>query len=199
MHIPGPEYLCRRPAGWMLRALLLLVLMAAKTAPVRAQEIDRVKAAQVKAGYLVNFLRHTDYPPDAVAPDTEPYRIVVLGDAELASALKSAARAGVRVNSRALKVTAAETPPEPLTADLLYLSRGQRAQTAAVLAALAGRPVLTVGEDEGFNRAGGMICLSIDGGRIVFDANVVAIRGAGLSMSAKALKLARELHTGETP
>ena len=66
----------------------------------------------------------------------------------------------------------------------------------AELAPLAGQPVLTVGDQAGFNAAGGMIELVSVAGRIVFQANPAAIRNAGLVVSAKVLKLARAVEAG---
>lgn len=168
-------------------------------APVHGQSIDTVKEAQVKAGYVLNFLRYSEFPPGTDRQADAPYRIVVLGDPRLAAALKSATEERIAIGARSLEVVSRADAPleaaEVRAADLVFIGRKRSADVRAVLDALAGRPVLNVSDAGGFVRAGGMIGLRMEGARIVFDANPDAIRAGGLMLSARVLKLARELQT----
>lgn len=188
-------------------AALLMVLVAAS--PAQGQSvIDPIKEAQVKAAYLVNFLRYTTFPTDTAASQVKPYHLVILGDETLAQALEAASAAGVAINSRSLQVrsrAAGERADlqqllhEPGSADLLFVSAEQRAAAAEILAAVQHRPVLTVGEGRVFIEAGGMLGLRLEGHRIVFDANPVAVQHSGLKLSAKVLKLARNMREAAAP
>lgn len=163
----------------------------------RAQEIDRLKEAQVKAAYLVNFLRYTDFPPDDPGTATTAYRVVVVGDEALSVALQTAPAGRITINSRALSVVSPNPEGnmrEIPAAELVFVGQAQTERVAEILEALQGQPVLTVGDTTDFMQAGGMIALRLDGTRVVFDANPGAIRAAGLLLSAKVLKLARHLH-----
>jgi hypothetical protein len=73
---------------------------------------------------------------------------------------------------------------------------GEENQTAAVLAAVKGKPVLCVGEGDGFLAAGGMIALGREGARLVFDVNPAAITAASLSPGEKLTKAARSVKSG---
>lgn len=162
-----------------------------------AQEIDRLKEAQVKAAYLVNFLRYTDFPPADPGSGDMPYRVVVIGDEALSAALQSAPAGLVTINSRALSVVSqsSEGSREALQeAELVFIGRARAARVPALLEALRDQPVLTISDAPGFLEAGGMVALRLDGRRIVFDASPGAIRASGLMLSAKVLKLAQHLH-----
>ncbi|MGQ0697690.1 MAG: YfiR family protein [Panacagrimonas sp.] len=186
--------------GSMALAVSMAVTAWAMTATtVHGQDIDPVKEAQVKAGYVLNFLRYTDFPWQRDRPADAPYRIVVVGDAALASALHIAATGGVAVNARTLDVALPGGTQDLLAADLVFVGRDRSAQAPDIIRSLAGRPLLVVGDGEGFIPAGGMIGLRLEGSRIVFDAHPAAIRGAGLMLSAKVLKLARHVHPEDAP
>jgi hypothetical protein len=79
------------------------------------------------------------------------------------------------------------------------LGNGRTAARALALvllltAALAGRPVLTVGADDAFAREGGMIALRTIEGRVRFEVNLAAATRAGLKVSARMLDLAFAVH-----
>lgn len=179
------------------RVVVLLVglVLALLQAPARAQQVDPLREAQVKAGYLINFLRYTEFPVRPGEPPDRPYRIAVIDDELLYSVLQAAA-ADVTVNARPLSVRQGLPASDDAAGetDLIYLGQPASSAARARVRELSGTPVLTVGEDEDFVAGGGMLGLSLEGTRIVFDANLLALRTAGLSMSAKALKLARRLH-----
>jgi hypothetical protein len=74
---------------------------------------------------------------------------------------------------------------------LVFFNRSAGRVQPQVLTDLATAPVLTVSDNEDFTSQGGMLGLLRSDRRIVFQANPSAIRGAGLLVSAKVLKLAR--------
>jgi YfiR/HmsC-like len=53
--------------------------------------------------------------------------------------------------------------------------------------------VLTIGESDGFARAGGMVNFVIDAGRVRFDVNQKAAERRGLRLSSRMLRLARRV------
>lgn len=170
----------------------LLAMGTAFAPPSRAQEAT---PTEVKAAFLLNFLRYTQWPDPAVGRSA-PLRVVVLGSRRFASSLRALlgqhTAAGVRVEVLRFG------PKEPhqrvreamASAHAVFVEQGW-SDADALMAPLAGQPVLTVGDAPGFAREGGMLGLVQQGSRIVFDANPRAIQDSGLQVSAKVLKLAR--------
>jgi hypothetical protein len=66
-----------------------------------------------------------------------------------------------------------------------------------VLRAAGEAPVLSVGESPNFLKAGGMINLFVEGGRVRFDVNLSAASARGLVPSSKLLRVARNTSEGE--
>ena len=67
---------------------------------------------------------------------------------------------------------------------------------AAVLKAVASRPVLTIGESERFLQDGGIIVLKVVERRVRFEVNATNAQKAGLRISAQLLGLATAVRGG---
>jgi hypothetical protein len=178
--------------AWLLAAAGWLAAGAAQ-----ARGPATPAAVQVKAAYLLNFLRYTHWPqsgPEGPAPAVE---VVVLGSDDLAAALRALLRQtgtpghAVRVRRVDQGLAPARLQRELRGADVLYLGADTWPDSSSLLEELQGKPVLTVGDAPEFAQAGGMLGLVPQGPRIVFDANPAAIQASGLQVSAKVLKLAR--------
>lgn len=185
-----------RAAAWFAAPLAAL-LLALAAAPAAAQRIDPARAAQVKAAYLLNFLRYTQWPEASFENAQAPYRVAILGDAAVAAEFEALAQRagpienrGVSVRTGQLRLNAAQAQ-ELRQTHLIYIA-GPAAHEflPALIGALDGAPALVVGDGPAFAPAGGMLGLILSQGRIVFDANPEAIRRHGVMVSAKVLKLA---------
>ena len=198
----------RATAPAWLRALALLVLCASASA---AQAQARLQASDVEAAYLVNFLRYTQWPELSFATPQSPYVLTVVGAEPVAASVRAVAQAAGVVNGRSIEVRwiadaefqerrdaarRQQVDDRLRSSHLVFFHASAGSVRDAELAPLAGQPVLTVGDQAGFNAAGGMIELVSVAGRIVFQANPAAIRNAGLVVSAKVLKLARAVEAG---
>jgi hypothetical protein len=185
-------------------AVLGLVLALVSARYGRAQAAGEVaRPAEVKAAYLVNFLRYTVWPPSAFPDPATPLRVVVVGDDAVAAELLAIARRSPRIAGRPLEVGAVRAPSarqleqggavvEDLRrAHAIYVADSDDELVARLLEALDESDVLTIGDGDRFAALGGMIGLREDGGRIVFDANAGVIRGSRLQVSARVLQLAR--------
>lgn len=58
-------------------------------------------------------------------------------------------------------------------------------------AALSRAPILTIGDEQGFIPAGGMVALEVDNGRVAFAVSPKNARRLGIRFSSKLIRLAR--------
>ncbi|HLM54051.1 MAG TPA: YfiR family protein [Pseudoxanthomonas sp.] len=190
----------------MLLGLLLWMGIAAPFVPLtaRAAPLDETT---VHAAYVINFVRYSRWP--RLAPGA-PLVIATLGGSEAAEALRGLASRAGQVEGHPLEVrplALARVPPsleeamtvigaEAADAQLVFVDADHRAWNRAVIAALAGRPVLTVGMGSEFVAGGGMFGLVNREGRVVFTANKEAIARNPVDVSARVLMLARPLEPG---
>jgi hypothetical protein len=179
----------RRVIPPVIRQLSLLAAIASLlVAPARA--VGQFDDQQVKAAFVLNFLKFVTWPPALPAADG-PIDVVVLGADDLAQAIEQAS-AGQQIAGRPIKVRAirraADIGPAP---QLLFIAGSERDRLPVLLRALEGRPVLTVGDGSGFGAAGVVLNFYTSDTRIRFEANTTAAARARLQISSHLLRLAR--------
>lgn len=183
---PAPGAPLRSAWRHARRVLALIGVSAASGAAGTAALADAPDAA-LKAAFLYNFALYSEWP--ALGPDFEFCAIGKDGLGESLDALTRKAIAG-----RAVRVRHLENNDVPDTCNVLFVSANEAARLAKLLPALAGRPVLTVAENESETATGTMLRLTHEQGRLTFDASPGAARAAGLNFSAKLLRLARRVN-----
>jgi hypothetical protein len=184
--IPGehavPSSLARR-----LRDVILLV--CALVVQVDGQSNDVSLEYRVKAVYLFNFAKFIEWPSAAVSG---PLTICVAGDNPFGDVLNETVR-GELVNERPVITRPITTPDRGC--HVLFLPHG----TASLpfLRAVRGTPTLTVGEDPGFLREGGIVNFILEAGKVRFEIDQTAAESADLRISSHLLRLARPAGKGD--
>jgi hypothetical protein len=192
-------YFFRCVSGQGVRALFLrvacpalLILTIVLSTGVRSPasvEHGKADEYQVKAAFIVNFINFIEWPDTALPADS--FTIGILGMEPSAGAI--GALKGKTVKGRKLVVKHFDDPEEAHTADLLFISPSEKRSLPLILKKLRNRPVLTVGDQQGFARSGVMINMVIVRKRVGFEINLPASQRAGLRISSQLLKLAKEV------
>ena len=76
---------------------------------------------------------------------------------------------------------------------MVFVSTAQIGQLPRLLDGVRGVPLLVVADSPGAVRQGAALNMNIAQGRVSFEANLVAARGARLNLSSKLLRLATEV------
>lgn len=168
---------------------LALALALAWPGPTRAQTAA-VDEAKVKAGFVFNFIKFTQWPPVRSAQGV-PLSLCTPSDAALPAALELLQ--GRPVAGRSIDVRRRVPAGEWRQCDVMFLGQGDAAALDGVLRQLGTAPVLTVGDLPGFVTSGGMIGLRIESDRVRFDINLVAAQRAGLALNSQMLQLAGQV------
>ena len=172
----------------VVAAALALVLLA-WDAPAAA--LDAASETELKAAFVLNFARFTEWPPEALPPAGKPFLVAVLGPADVAEEI-GRTLAGKTVHDRPIAVRHAASPAAAAAAHALVVM-GDDPGVDAALAAIGGRPVLTVGEGASFLADGGMIAFEREDGKLRFEVNAAAADRCGVRLSSQLLKLARRI------
>jgi hypothetical protein len=142
----------------------------------------------IKAAILYNFAKFTRWPSAAFASTDAPLDLCVIGVDPFGKAL--ATIDGKRVGQHTLRTRLIADAAQIASCHLLFVSASETDRLGDVLAAADGAAVLTVADLPEFARAGGMIALKVVEDRTRFDVNQSAADRAGLTLSAKLLRLA---------
>jgi hypothetical protein len=138
---------------------------------------------QVKAAYLLNFIRFTEWPSNAFMDAESPFTICVLGEDPFGSTLDQIL-SGETVNGRKVQAKRIKNAPGSGACQVLYIAEPAKNPPPV------GPGVLTVGEGQGFVKEGGIIAFVLDNRRVRFGINQTAAAGAGLKLSARLLNVA---------
>ncbi|MEW6514107.1 MAG: YfiR family protein [Pseudomonadota bacterium] len=166
----------------LLMGLSLLLASVAGQAQVSTEQ-------QLKAAYLVNFLKYVEWP-ESHAKAT----ICLFGREALGNALVS--YEGRSVGGRPIELRRVSSPDQLADCRILYVPDTEEARFAAVLRWVEGLPILTVSDAEFFARQGGGIALVREDTRLGFDVNLNTLNRARLKPASQMMRLARQVIGG---
>jgi hypothetical protein len=175
-------------------ALCLVLLVACLAGQSTLYAAERKTSAPgelaVKTAFVYNFIKFVEWPQTALR--TKTIRLCVL-DGEGSSVLFSDLD-GQEVVGRHLTVSPVQDPSEASVCDILFITAAPSIRLNSMLDAVAGHPILTIGDTAGYGRQGIMINMYLENKRVRFEINVERARSSGLRISTKLLNLAGKVY-----
>ena len=159
---------------------------------VRAGTAAAPTEYQLKAVFLMNFAKFVEWPASAFRSAQSPITICVLGDDPFGHDLDDVVRDQM-AGDRSLAVRRLAQVHREETCHVLFLGSSEKDRAERILGALKNAPMLTVSDGDEFTAAGGMIGFLIEDNKIRFEINLDAAERAGLKISSKLLKLAKNV------
>jgi uncharacterized protein DUF4154 len=170
----------------LLSLIAALWLTATEPAGSTAAEVT---VPALKAAFLYNFVKLTEWPADA-APPGAALRLCIVGDEAVADALEETVRRRT-VDDRAVVVPRIATDAAARRCHLLYLGGLEARRSRQLVDAVKDAPVLTVSDGDTFAQQGGVASFFFEGSKLRFAVNVEAAQRAGLHLSSRLLSLAK--------
>jgi hypothetical protein len=162
-------------------------------APPPAVAAEMSREYLIKAAFLYNFAKFTEWPASAFASIDTPLTICVLGEDPFGAALD--AIDGKEIKGRTVNIRRLADTTGAEACHVIFISISEQTRLAGILEALHSLPVLTVTDMPDFVRVGGIINLKTNKeDRVRFDINVGRAQQAGLRMSSKLLNLAEDTY-----
>jgi hypothetical protein len=186
----------------MLLYLMFGTIVCADDASIQNRE------HQIKAAFLYNFAQFTDWPAGKLA---EPNTITIglLGEHQFGDAfdpVKNKTVKNKRLNIKNLGMFRKSFPQDDAgklefanyieqlrKCHVLFICDSERENFKAILDAVKGYGVLTVGETEDFLDINGIITFIPGTEKAVFEVNQKVCEQEGLKISSKVLRLARKV------
>jgi len=177
----GTRKSCRVFAAALVAALWLSPSIVP---PARAQ--TAASESDVKAAFIFNFLKFTQWPAAAFASNSEPILVCVQAGGDLDGPINTLSNRTVQ--NRTIQVRRVPAGDSEAPCHVKYFG-------ASVVGAsrdlLAKRSVVTIGDAPRFAETGGIVNFYRSDGRLRFEINVQAARQANIYFSADLLRLAR--------
>lgn len=193
-HLSGeqrPQRLAFLRAVVVLARFLLLVLVGATVRS--AAQSPRPSQYDVQAVYLYDFAKFVRWPAGGTGATLD---ICVAGRSAYADTLKKVV-AGEQIDGHPLAVRAVLRPEQEAGCAILFIGSMMKDQAESLLAASAGKPMLTVSDMPGFLERGGMIQFLLVDNRVRFAVDLRPVDRSGISLSSELLKVAAAV-TGKT-
>ena len=174
-------------------AAILFLMMGMLCPPAPAAE--GIVEGDVKAAFVLNFIRFVEWPASAFRSPEDPIVLSVLGHDPTAASL--AFLDGKKVSGRRVVVRKIPVLSVLERCHVLFVCASEKAALAPTLGAVQRWPVLTVGDFEGFAGRGGTIGFIRQDNRVGFEINEESARKAGLKVNAKLLYLGKSIRGRE--
>ncbi len=162
-----------------MKRLLLLVALCL-SGPLRAEPVGEY---DLKAAYLFNLARYTDWPE----MNRANFNFCILGDEELGRAMLRYDERRIREMRVVIARISSITPIRQC--QLLYVGGRELASLGKIHSMLGELPVLTVADFPATPQVG--IAIALEENRLVFDLNMEHWNKAGLKPQLTLVRLAR--------
>ena len=184
--------------AWRGASAILLAMLAIGAAAILlpvsrsvSAELSRSSEYELKAAFLYNFIKFTEWPAQGIEKNNAPFVIGVVGKDPFGAALDKVIE-GEHFHGKTIVTRRFPRMAEAAaSAQVLFISASEEVNLPAILKLLDGQAILTVSEIENFTELGGVIELKKESNKIAFEINVDAAKRAGLAMNAQLLKLAK--------
>lgn len=170
-------------------ACLFLMFTQAQT------QLPALKEHEVRALYLFNFTKYLEWPSSPTNASDKPFVFGFLGDCPVRSDLQRVIETRT-VGNRPVKIQVFTNAADMAACHVLYVRPEDMERWNRIREVLGNKPVLTVGEQNGFLNQGGMIEFVRHDIHIRFRVNAPVLRQSGLTVSSKLLAIAE---TWEAP
>lgn len=176
----------------MFRFIAACLICASLVLPICAQTGSSSDSSEylIKAGFIYNFAKLTDWPASAFPQSDSPIIIGILGNDPFGGTLDEVL-AGKKVNGRTFVVRHLKWGTELKDCTILFVSTSEAAHLDELFHLIKGLPVLTIGEMPNFARHGGIINFVLEDDKVRFEVNVEAAKQADIVISSRLLSLAR--------
>ncbi|MEE8499797.1 MAG: YfiR family protein [Kiloniellales bacterium] len=190
----------RAPSGPLRRAAVTVALCLVLSLGPGVGGAPRARAAGagtpagygeylIKAAFLYNFAKFTQWPGATDTYGGAPLEVCVLGQDPFGAALDSIA--GKRIKDRIVTTRRVARLDQARGCQVLFISASETPRLGAILARLGTEPILTVtDEPAGRGASNGIISFQTIAGKVRFKIDTDHAAAAGLIFSSKLLSLA---------
>jgi len=174
-------------AGFLLILTTWMTLFGAEPSVIHAEGVSREYS--LKAVFLLNFARFTDWPTNAFNSAESPLTIGILGSDPFGSVLELAIQ-NEQVQGRNFVVERYSRLSDIRACHILFIGQSEARHLDKIETTLKTRPILTVSDIENSAEHGVCEQFITENNKIRLRINMDSLKTANLTMSSKLLRLA---------
>jgi hypothetical protein len=189
--------------------VLSLVLLTAPCIAEGGDDNGAEREYQIKAAFIYNFIKFVDWPKEKLPDSNEPVIIGIIGKDPFGNAfapIRDKSDKGKKVAIKHfrsfLELKKSNIKDQDVLnrqievmrgSHLLFICPSEEEVLGAIMDAVKGYNVLTVGQMEDFLESGGVINFLMEEKKVRFEINVTAARRAKLQIRSQLLRLAKRV------
>jgi len=154
----------------------------------RAEGQHNIEEAALKSVWLAHFSKFIEWPN--IDDTTEHFVIKVLGNNTFNGYLEKIYNER-QIKGKKVKIEYIEEPSQIGHCHILFISRNKKKYLEEIRTILEDKPILTIGDTEGYAKDGVMINFFIDNNRVGFEVNISTTKKMDLDVSFRLLELAK--------
>ena len=171
------------------RALLIAVILLLCFSP-RLPGQDIGTEENIKAVLIYNFTKFLHWPDDVLG---DRFKVGVIGNHDIAAALKViSAKKSIKNLPALIEETSSLNGITKY--NLIYLSGESGINVSSIVNAVKDKPILVIGDNEGWCEKGVSINLIKRDGKIKFEINLSVLKETGIESNSRFIKLADQLY-----
>ena len=183
--------------GQLGRLVILGVVCGLLAAPnVRAQQATAGEY-EVKATYLYNFARFTEWPVEGADAKDKSFAVCVLGHDPFGSILDTIL-AGETIRGKHMVHRRISAVQDAEKCRIVFISSSEESRLKETLGVLEKMSALTVSDIPNFSVRGGMIQFVLEQNKVRFEVNLETAGKAGLMLSSELLKVAISVRSSQS-
>jgi hypothetical protein len=168
------------------------------SAPNALSQNEEAAEYAVKLGFLYNFTKFVEWPPDSFRDPGAPLVICIAGRDPFSQNLEAELRTR-KVGDHPVEVRTLAPNDKLSVCHIVFVPITEKDQADRIVRGLKGSSTLTVGETEGFAVLGGIINLTVEDNKVHFEINRLAANRAGLRIGSRLLSIAKIVKEQDHP
>jgi hypothetical protein len=168
------------------------VVLAALWMPALQAQTPGLSEAQLRARFLLNFVRFTEWPDRTFASPDAPLHVCVLGSTDAFDGALAPLQ-GAAAGPHHIEIRSGVAPEQTADCHLLFVPDTELRRLQGAREVLGRRAVLIVGESDAVLDRGGMIALRMVDRHLGFVVKLGTARDTELNFSPQMLRAAVEV------
>lgn len=186
----SPMQNARRRSSPLRSLVVALALVIPGHGAAEAARPAGIPEQDLKAAAIYNIIGFVEWPTQAFPAEDSPLVIGILGRGPVADLIGQFV-ANETWHGRPVVLRPLSTAAEGRLCHVVYIARSEHARWRTIRNQFSRLPILTLCDAEQFAQQGGILQLAIERNRLRLTVNLEAARAAGLTISAKILRLAQ--------
>ncbi|MDA3852823.1 MAG: YfiR family protein [Bacteroidales bacterium] len=153
----------------------------------------QVSEYESKAAFIERFTRFVKWPSEI---ESQTFKMVVFGENPFNDALDELFE-GTQIKNQNVELIYTDKIEDLNHVNLVYISSSEKSRVEEILIALSQKPILIIGDSNGFCKMGVHINMYVDDNYVRYEINQKALKESGIKVSSLLFASAKIVKTDE--